>query len=63
MKNLMLVALMVFGTAAMVNAQTPQEKTSETKEVKMDQTKKHNKKGAKKAVLVSETKKVETPKK
>ena len=54
---------MVLGTAAMVNAQIQQEKTSAIKEVKMDKPEKYNKKSSKKVVLMTESKKVETSKK
>jgi hypothetical protein len=43
-KKVMMLAFMVLGTAAMVNAQSAPAKTSETKEVKMDKSKKEKKK-------------------
>jgi hypothetical protein len=43
MKKVMMLAMLVLGTTAMVNAQTATEKTSKTKEVKMGKHKKENK--------------------
>lgn len=48
-KKVMMLALFVLGTTAMVNAQTAPAKAKETKEVKMGEHKKHNKKHDKKA--------------
>ncbi len=46
MKKVMMLAIMVLGTTAMVNAQNTPVKASETKEVKMGKHKKHHKKEA-----------------
>lgn len=60
-KNLMMLALMVLGTSAMVNAQTTPEKTTPAKEVKMGKHKKDHKKDHKKEGK-EEMKKEEAPK-
>jgi hypothetical protein len=62
MKKVMMLALMVLGTSAMVNAQTATEKTSEAKEVKMGKHKKHHKKVAKVEAKKEEATKMEPSK-
>ena len=58
----MMLALLVLGTSAMVNAQTPTEKTPAMKEVKKVKHKKHHKKAMKVEPKKEEAPKMETPK-
>ncbi|WP_367754760.1 hypothetical protein [Flavobacterium sp. WC2430] len=44
MKKVILLAMLVLGTTAMVNAQTATKSTAPAKEVKIGKHKKHNKK-------------------
>ncbi len=62
MKKVLMLALMVLATSALVNAQTAPEKKTEVKEVKMGKHEKHAKKHTKKETNKVDTKMEETKK-
>lgn len=62
MKNLLILAVMILGTSAMVNAQTKAEKVPATKEVKMGKHKKNAKKEVKETAKKAEAPKMEATK-